>query len=125
MLPEGSPALWPGVAQGFPSINVILSSKKQWIYQLWTPSASSELCKLLASTKACAEDISLLNCLLPEKAILFLVSLSSVLVDLIQMLKAMISKASEAPLIPDSVHCSGVASGYKCNNMLLHTYSEN
>lgn len=113
MLPEGSPALWPGVAQGLPRINVVLFNKKQWIYQLWTPSASSELCKLLASTKSCGEEVLLLNSMLPEKPIPFLVSLSVVPGDLIKMLKSMISKASKATLVLDSVHCSGVASKYK------------
>lgn len=31
----------------------------------------------------------------------------------------------QATLVLDSVHCSGVASRYKYNNMLLHTHSEN
>lgn len=124
MLPEGSPALWPGVAQGLPRINVALCNKKQWIYQLWTPSASSELCKLLASTKSCGEEVLLLNSMLPEKSIPFLVSLSLVPVDLIKMLKPLMSKASKATLVPESVHCSGVAPRYKYNNILLHTHLE-
>lgn len=125
MLPEGSPALWPGVAQGLPRINVVLCNKKQWIYQLWTPSASSELCKLLAATKSCGEEVLLLNSMLPEKLIPSLVFLSLVPVDLIKMLKHMMSEALKATLVLDSVHCTGVAPRYKCNNMLLHTHSEN
>lgn len=93
-------------------------------YGLINLSASSELYKLLASTKACGKEFSLLNSMLPEKAIPFLISLSLVPVDLIKMLKPTMSKASKATLVPDRVHCSGVASRYKYNNMLLHTHAE-